>query len=298
MHPTTHVFNQYYFELLKKLRDKARSRKLESREARNVLKGIKEHYQTYDKTDDRYRSWFEANWTHSDGEGDNEHEFLYEGVKTDDVKKILDTSVLAHFIALLKMFKDSTLTQQDTEHAVNALRSLNIKPSFDEAVAKLDNESLKQQLQHIFNEHAQRKSSEMDDTLKRIEGTSLGKLAKDIMNDINMQELEKTMTDGDLMASLSNPDSGLTKVLSTVSAKMLAKMASGELQQDTLLQDAMKLAGELGMSGGGGGLGDMGDMIKQMQQMGLNMRGGGGRRASTRRKMRPHKPQSTKHDVV
>lgn len=276
MYPSTHVFNQYYFELLKKIRDKARSRKYDSREARHILKGMKAHYQSYDKTDDKYRAWFSETWTVSP-------EHLYQDVSIADVRALMDKSLIDHFISILEIFMNSELSKAETDKAVQLLRVLNKKNEFDQILETVENQDLKDRLTYVFVKHSESKASEMDDTLKRIEGTSLGKLAKDIMSEINVQELEKTMTDGDLLASLSNPDSGLTKVLSTVSAKMLAKMASGELKQETLLQDAMKLAGELGGGLGGAGLGDMGDMLKKMQNMGLGPKGGGGHRGGGHR---------------
>lgn len=323
MYPSTHVFNQYYFELLKKIRDKARKRKFDSREARHVLKGMKEHYQTYDKSDDKYRAWFEQEWNtlHVCTESSNDtvtdaepqppqHQppqpkYLYEGVRVSDVNSFFDKVVLEHFISILKIFMNKDMTEENTAAALKALHNLTKKPEFDEVVSTVTDEALRTQLNDIFTKHSEKKSVEMDDTLKRIENTSLGKLAKDIMSEINVQELENTMSNGDILSSLSNPDSSLTKVLSTVSAKMLSKMASGELQQETLLQDAMKLAGELGGLGGNkgggglgglGGLGDMGEMIKQMQKMGMGgtQRGGAGtRRHKPRPYRKPNKPKGT-----
>lgn len=314
MYPSTHIFNQYYFDLLKKIRDKARSRKYDSREARHVLKGMKAHYQSYDKSDDRYRAWFASTWapvpnptepTESDAtpevkqednakekEKEKEPEFLYEDVKLADVRAFYDKSIVEHFISILKIFMSKDLSNSDTMNAVKALRLLknNKKPEYDALADAVSDELVREQLKAIFAKNAEHKAFEANDALKRIENTSLGKLAKDIMAEVNVEEIQKSMEDGDILASLSNPDSGLTKVLSTVSAKMLAKLASGELQQETLLQDAMKLAGDLGMGGnkrgggagglgGLGGLADMGEMIKTMQSMGL---GGGGDRGGSR----------------
>lgn len=329
MYPSTHIFNQYYFDLLKKIRDKARSRKYDSREARHILKGMKAHYQSYDKSDDRYRAWFEATWATTTDEPtevpesgevkqevkEKEPEFLYEDVKLADVRAIYDRNIIEHFISILKIFMSKDLSNADTVSAVKALRLLknNKKPEYDALADAVTDESVRAQLHAIFAKNAEHKALEADDALKRIENTSLGKLAKDIMAEVNVEEIQKSMESGDILSSLSNPDSGLTKVLSTVSAKMLAKLASGELQQETLLQDAMKLAGDLGMGGnkgGGGGLGglgglaDMGEMIKTMQSMGLGggmpgmgggrPRGGAGKRPNVRptgRKMKPRVPK-------
>lgn len=288
------VFNQYYFELLKKIRDKARSKKFDSREARHILKGVKANFQQYDKSSPEYRDWFSVQW--SGQEGDQ----LYNGIMLSDVRAVLDNSVLDHFISILKVFMDKDMSDSDISSCVKALRVLNNKEEFSKAVEEVSNDGVKASLQVIQHKHVERKGSEMDEAMKRIEGTSLGKLAKEIMNDVNIEEIQKSVVDGDILKSLSNPDGPLTKVLSTVSAKMIAKMASGELKQESLLEDAMKLAGDLGINGGGlgglGGLGDIGEMIKQMQAMGLGGRKPAGvpaRRPNARqvrRKMKPHKP--------
>lgn len=300
MFPSTHVFNQYYFELLKKLRDRARVKKYESRDARHILKAVKSNYQTYDKSSDEYRAWFESV---NQGLGEGQEPLIYKDVKHSDIITVFDAAALDHFVSILRLFMVSTISADDVATSVKALRALNNKADFDEAVSKVSDKSVIDSLNSIFEKHTTNKaaasSASMDDTMKRIEGTSLGKLAKEIMSEINMDELQKTVEDGDILKSLSNPEGSLTKVLSTVSAKMISKMAAGELQQESLLQDAMKLASELGVGGpggSGGGLGDISAMMKQMQKMGLGGMGGGlGGRPKARhvkRKMKPNKPQA------
>ena len=57
---------------------------------------------------------------------------------------------------------------------------------------------------------------------------------------------------------------------------MMSKLASGELQQEKLLEDALSLASKLpnmvpGMNTGDmGGLGNIGSMLQQLQRMGMN----------------------------
>jgi hypothetical protein len=314
----THIFNQYYFELLKKIRDKARSRKYDSREARHILKGVKANYLSYDKNSDEYRLWFisqtqtpEAQTTPASDDpaaaaAPVGREYLYQGVKCSDIRAIFDGSVLDHFIAILELFSRDDLSADDINNSVKALRSLNKKDEFAKAVEDIGSVPIRDILNGIMLKYTENKGSEMDDALKRIENTSLGKLAKEIMGDINIDEIQKGVEDGDILKSLSNPEGPLTKVLSTVSTKMIAKLASGELQQEDLLKDAMKLAGDLGMAGGAGGaaggmggLGDIGAMIQQMQKMGLGGGlgglggGGGGKKPSARhirRKMKEKKP--------
>ena len=46
----TYIFNQYYIDLLKKVKVIAKKHRLQSETAKKVLKAIKDNYHTYDKT--------------------------------------------------------------------------------------------------------------------------------------------------------------------------------------------------------------------------------------------------------
>jgi hypothetical protein len=151
--------------------------------------------------------------------------------------------------------------------------------------------------------------------LEDLESTSLGRLAKEIMEDPevkNLQDAMRNMATGDgagatdifsMLGGGGDPEAsgGIAKLMGTVSQKMVQKLMSGEIKQETLLQDAMTFAGKMqgmipggmmgdlsklgGMLGGLGGLGaamggDAGgggfDMSQLMNMMGGAMGGGGG----------------------
>ena len=107
--------------------------------------------------------------------------------------------------------------------------------------------------------------------MEDIEDTSIGKLAKEIMEDVDIEKVKKSInTEGDILGALSDPDNGIGNLISDVSQKMATKLKSGELKQDALLKDALSMAGKLpGMSGGGGGDGapDIGNIMKMMSGM-------------------------------
>ena len=295
MQTSTHVFNQYYFELLKKIRDAARAKKKNSANAQAIVDAIKAAYQKYDTSSDEYRDWFERSAATAEGQ-DLE---VYVGMKASLIRKVFDSVALDHFINILKLFSSKDLSEDTVSRSVTVLQSLNKpKDEFETLLQLVSDDNMRGRLTEIYKTHVAKKGSEMDDAMKRIEGTGLGKLAKEIMQDINMDELQKTMDDGDIMKSLSNPEGPLTKVLSTVSAKMISKMASGELQQESLLADALSLAKDMGMSGPGGrggagpsglaGLGDLGSILQGMQSMGM---GGGFGSAGNRSKPRRKHPK-------
>jgi len=125
--------------------------------------------------------------------------------------------------------------------------------------------------------------------MKSIEDTSLGRLAKEILADVDIEKLQKSMGEnGDVLKAIGDPNSGFSDLISNVSSKMASKMANGELKQENLLQDAMKFASLMpGMFGGagaaaGGGAGaaggrnqNMPDMSQMMNMMNMMMSAGG-----------------------
>ena len=120
-----------------------------------------------------------------------------------------------------------------------------------------------------------------------MEDTMLGKLAKEILEDVDVDKLQKSIGDnGDILKAIGDPNSGFSDLISNVSRKMATKISSGELKQENLLQDAMKFAsampGMFGNQGGGGfsgapgSSGDPGssgapDMASMMKMMGAMM---------------------------
>ena len=55
---STYIFNQYYIDLLKKLKNIAKKHKTKSETAKKVLKTIRDNYQTYNKSSDEYITFF------------------------------------------------------------------------------------------------------------------------------------------------------------------------------------------------------------------------------------------------
>ena len=110
-----------------------------------------------------------------------------------------------------------------------------------------------------------------------MEDTMLGKLASEILEDVDVDKLQKSIGEkGDILKAIGDPDSGFSDLISNVSRKMATKLSNGELKQETLLQDAMKFASVMpGLFGGGGpggpGVGnkqaDMSNMMNMMSNM-------------------------------
>lgn len=284
----TYVFNQYYIDLLKKVKGYAKEQKETSKSARDILRAIKKHYSSMDKLSNEYVEFLQQNgfWNEYNALEDKDSftdEFLtlsiYKEITLQQIADVLgNTFLLRHFICLMDIFMVKDLP---VEKVLDVIKVLNNAESFEEKIKEISSEEIVTKLRLLTKNHKSHTQSALQDELKEIESTSLGKLAKEIMQDINIEDLQKTLGDpngGDLLSSLQNPDSGFGKVFSTVSQKMLSKITSGELKQDQLLDDAMQLASKIpnlipgGMSSQ---LGNIGSMLKQFQNMGMGGQEGG-----------------------
>jgi hypothetical protein len=319
------LFNDQYFGLLKKLKTYSREKKQDSHNARVILRGIKKHYQSYDKLSAEFREYvkgFSQEWdAYSYLNMDSveelqawvsenaDKELLYKDIPlTCIAQEFSDPLVFHHFLTMINMFRIDM-----SENNLNVLTGFLKNMNSAEVVDIQDDDVLSGQVKRLQWLLKQRNDKVVNDQMKRlpdIEDTSLGKLAKEIMQDMNIEELQKSIGDGDIMQALANPDCGLVKLLGTVSQKMISKISSGEIKQENLLQDAMKLATQLGggsdfgalgniasmFAGAGGGSGfDMSDIA--------NMMGGmmGGASPSRNTKVRPNtanlNKMKRKHDL-
>lgn len=296
----THVFNQYYFDFLKKLKDVAKAKKSEDANARILRKAIKNHYSSYDRLSAEYRTkfkeylhaWVEFNpsveWMTSDHTASAT---IYDGVT---VKNIVDLTGDAHTTGYFTFMFALMSYDLSEEEVSNVLKYMRDK---DASVFVHEDGAVLELIQAIKGLISLREKSKPDlnenEAFKAMEHTSLGKLAKEILEEVNVAEIQESMGDGDILSSLANPNSGITKLLGTVSQKMLTKMANGEIKHESLLQDAMKLAsnipglGDLGAIGnimknftggdGEGGMPDLSGLGDLMKNFGM---GGGGSRTT------------------
>lgn len=282
-----HIFNQYYFDLLRKLRAIARDHRLEDKAARDILKAIKRSYLSWDKTSADYRDWFASSEAFGDDLAAYEsapdaaawdawltsERQMYKGITLAQVANLIGAPpVFHHFLTVLCIFR--------RDHADSSAILQAVKGAAE--VPEGTSDDVKQLVARLKVLQEQRRASSAAGpaaaaALAGIEDTSLGKLAKEIMGEINVDELQNSMSaDGDILKSMANPDSGLMKILGTVSQKMISKMASGEIQQETLLQDALKFASSMGLGGGAPGRGGAAGGLGALTQMMSGLMGGGG----------------------
>jgi len=305
------LFNNYFFTLLKKLKDVARAKKKDKSNAA-LIEAIKAHYASYDTSSEDYVTtycdisadvmkswndsvtnveeafkWLEASCAGDGGErvsegGDGKSEveserqrLLYRDISVSLARDVCkDDALLLYFIATLNV-----IAEKRGELSEANMTSFNdvVQRTKTPEEAFPDNEYIRSKLT-LMNDlrvaGSKSDDAKTSDAMKDIENTSLGRLAKEIMADIDVDQLKSTLdADGDILKTLGNPDSGITKLLGTVSQKLIAKMATGELNNETLLRDAMQFTSKMGaFSGGGGmpsaqGMPDMSAMMNMFQGM-------------------------------
>ncbi len=307
------VFNQYYFDVLKKLRALARERKEDSREARGVLKAVKKNYLSWDKDSGEYREWFNA--ADADGEWDryaaleNETEaleawasgttaVLYKDMPVTMVRVIFkDVASFHYFTTILCVLRRDDVSGELLKSVLDALKAIAKESDAELAarVAAIESEVVRHLMERAVVLHASQRTAMAQaaaaeaatakagmPSFAGMEETSLGRLAKEIMDEVNVDELQKSVgEDGDILKALANPDSGLLKLVGTVSQKMVSKMATGELNQENLLSDALQFATKMGGNIPGlGNLAGMGNMLSSLMGGGDDDRRGGSRRGA------------------
>jgi hypothetical protein len=313
-----YVFNQYYFDLLKKVKDIARTHK-KSENCNNLRKAIKNNYSSYDKLSTTHLEYFKetaqsciSTWLASVKTVEDAKQWLadeacggvelYQGISLNLVDAVLrNKKTLLHYFVLLCIFSND-ISEEDTSKILNrlkTLKSITDKEAFgSELETEFPDETLRSYILFLVDlQNSSQKPTGIEDTMKDLESTSLGKLAKEIMETVDVNEIHKSMTEeGNILKALANPEGGLAKLMGTVSQKMISKMATGELSQETLLKDALQFSGKMQNmmpKGAGGGIANMmsqmGDLSKMMNAMGggegfdmsklsemMGMMGGGG----------------------
>jgi hypothetical protein len=278
---TTYVFNQYFLTFIKTVKKNARPLKEKKAYARDTLNKIHAFYNTFDNKSNDYlnnystiftdfitntlvdcnkdeiENWFE----------DNQDLNILQNITLKNVKSILKkTTILHQFILIFHLFKNTDLTEDNIKNIMEKLKG-----------ATIEDDLIPEKYRKVVNRIAELAiENKTGFSMEDIEDTSIGKLAKEIMEDVDIEKVKKSInTEGDILGALSDPDNGIGNLISDVSQKMATKLKSGELKQDALLKDALSMAGKLpGMSGGGGG-GDGAPDIGNIMKMMSGMMGGG-----------------------
>lgn len=299
----TYIFNQYYIDLLKKLKNIAKKHRSQSETAKRILKTIKDNYQTYDKSSEEYVTYFKEQcnedfWnSYISVEKDKLNEWLkdetrqsieiYKNITLKDVLKLLRNDFITHHYLSVLYIYTNELTSDEITKILKILQSV----SDEEQEIDITNENIKKVLIRLNELKADTiKGSDTMPGMDTLKDTTIGKIAKEIIEGVDLSKIKQSISEeGDIFKAIAKPDSGFGELFSNVSQKMSSKISSGELSQEAILKDAMKFAsilpgifGNRGGSGdntdnsaGGGGF-DMSSMANMMQMMQMMNNGGGG----------------------
>ena len=294
-----YVFNQYYIDFIKRLKKTSKVIKEEGKDnekyeiAKDIMKSIKNNYVTLDKSSDEYVVFVnkleEDVWkTYLDMEEDKMNDWfdmenvkdveLYQNITISNIRKVMNDDYLCHhFISVFYLFKNE-LSEDVVKKYVSILQE-SFKEELYEDIENEEHKKLLLRLNEIKKKTIKDKSGI---NMAGMEDTMLGKLAKEILDDVDVDKLQQSIGDkGDLLKAIGDPDSGFGDLISNVSRKMATKISNGELKQENLLQDAMKFASTMpGLFGGGNPGGgnnkqqkDMANMMNMMNNMMNNKEG-------------------------
>jgi len=296
---TTYIFNQYYIDLLKKLKNVAKKHRLHSDTAKRVLKTIKDNYQTYDKTSGEYIELFKEktatcwesyinvekdkcnDWLKDDNNNKIE---IYKDITIKDIVKLLRNDFITHHYLCVLYIYTNDLTEEQITSILKILQKVTEEVE-EETEIEIDNENVKKVLQRL-NELKKDNIKPGEDNsgmpnMDSLKDTTIGKIAKEIIEDVDLTKLKQSISEeGDIFKAIAKPDSGFGELFTNVSQKMSNKISTGELSQEAIMKDAMKFAsmlpGLFGNSGGGGGDNDGDGMNMAMNMMNMMMKGGMG----------------------
>jgi hypothetical protein len=282
---------------LTKIRAIAKKNKEHSTTAKKVLEIVKENYKEFDKSSDEYIKFINENCNHefwkiyTDVPKDECDEWLkkdetkviqlFKNITIADVTKLLHDNFLCHhYLSVFYIFKN----EMTDEYASNILKILQ---TFDEKF-ELDNEDYKKVIERLNEMKTDKvKSGASFDTMDNLKDTTIGKIAKEIIEDVNIDKLKQSITsnEGDIFKALANPENGLGELFTTVGTKVTDKISSGELNQEAIMKDAMKFASMMfgntnGDSESASSGFNMADMMKMMSAM--NGMGGGKTKKGTK----------------
>jgi hypothetical protein len=324
------IFNQYYIDLLKRIKTSAKKMKdsdaVEADGAggdgaveagtsdvafgKTILKAIRENYTTLDKSSDEYTIYMKtipedfwasyigiddiaaadattADWFLAD---DVKDVCIYKGITVSSIRKLMkDDYMCHHFFSVFYLFLNE-LSDDDVKVYLSVLQDTKNEIGLD----VITNESHRKLIARLNELKTKKQKDATGFNMSGMEDTMLGKLAKEILEDVDVEKLQKSIGDnGDILKAIGDPDSGFSELISNVSRKMASKISSGELKQENLLQDAIKFASAMpggifgnqgagastgtGASKQGGGSGgnqpDMASMMNMMSSMMNNKEG-------------------------
>jgi len=308
------IFNQYYIDLIKRIKSSAKGMREDENGdnyafGKGIIKTIKDNYITLDKSSDEYilhvkniPDIFWSSYTDIENISDTDEWFIsddvkdvciYKNISVTSIRKLLNDDFMCHhFFSVFYLFMNE-LSDDNVKIYLSVLQDAKKDIDLDSITNELHRKVITR-----LNDFKTKKNKETGGIdMSHMEDTMLGKLAKEILEDVDVEKLQKSIGDnGDILKAIGDPDSGFSELISNVSRKMANKISTGELKQENLLQDAIKFAstmpglfgnqnsqGGAKKSGGQGGQGgqegqksnepDMASMMNMMSTMMNNKEG-------------------------
>lgn len=292
-----YVFNQYYLSFLKLVKKGAKHIKDKSSIARNVLKNFNVHYNSFDNSTNEHISMFNENFTNSiceeivisdtidtvalDDWIEKYGELtLFKNVQLKTIRRMLKKNSLLHqYMLIFHIFRDNELNEEEIKNIMEKLKGVGDK--CPERHLKCVNIVCQLTIENKTGLN-----------MKDIEETSIGKLAKDIVSEIDIDKVKESLGgNGDILSALSDPNGGIGNLINDVHAKMANKLKNGEVKKENLFKDALNMAGNLpGLGGSNSGPGaeqgapDIGNLMKMMSSM-MGVNPNNGKMRSAQKKM-------------
>ena len=203
---------------------------------------------------------------------------IFEGLGEEDLQDKLKTTISS----IGDFFQNTKGTGADEDAGADEEEDTNAKKMFDDMFASMNQESSggggagADGGDSTSGSTNLPKPENLHDHLKKLFDGKIGKLAKEIAEDISDdlaetfgEDLNDVKSTQDVFAKLmKNPDkiSGLVK---TVGEKLNQKMSAGDISKEDIMREASEMMKGMG---GAGGMGQFADMFKSMAKgMGVNI---------------------------
>lgn len=251
-----YAFNNFYLNFLTDLKGVNDASKKE----------VKKNFKVFDKASDEYFKTFKSNM--QDAQNDDDVLILpscslskiIELVGSSQADKV--KSYLIIFKILLRIYEedDETLLAKTLE----VIKSIQTNVG-EETLSSSMKEIMDDDLVSLFKNLADalkpqgNDANDADDVFGMLQNSTIGSLAKEISEEINIDELN--ISSPEQLLDFSGSNNVLGNIISKVSNKIQNKISTGQLSQTDLVNEAISLVGMInGGKGGKGGANGLGDL--------------------------------------
>lgn len=182
--------------------------------------------------------------------------------KVEDVEKHMIESYFYIFKVMIMIYEDDDETI--LEKVLDIIKAIQLNENVDEKMSEVLDDDLSQvliKLKEVLLTDDEQPSNENKDTSSNpfdmLENSKIGSLAKEISNEIDINDLNITSPEQLLdIKNLTSSNNVLGNIISKVSTKIQNKISSGELSQGDLVNEALSFVGMMNNNGGGSGGGN------------------------------------------